>query len=151
MAGFVGSMTGIAWAPKNLSVHVIEAACDVKDAGSGTFLGSVTLTGFTTIRDQLFATATVEGSCTLAGTKVLLGPGTSAQVRVSVQELSCDELNLLLGDVSAGTTTIRTDGTNLSIFPASRGAAARFCAAERLAASRSLGEMLTPLGQLLFR
>lgn len=152
VAGFTGSMTGIAWAPKNLSVHVIETSCEVRDAGSGGFLGSVTLTGFTMVRDRLFATATVDGTCTLAnGTKVGVPRSSTASVPVTVQELSCDELNLLLEDVSVGGMTIHTGGTNLSIFPSSKGALARFCAAERLAANRSVGEMLTPLSQLLFR
>lgn len=145
-------MTGVAWAPKNLSVHVIETGCEVKDAGSGGFLGSVTLTGFTMVRDQLFATATVSGTCTLVnGTKVVLPQSSTALVRVSVQELSCEELNLLLGDVAVAGTTIRTGGTNLSTFPGSKGAQAKFCAAERLVANRTLAEMLTPLSQLLFR
>ena len=122
LAAFVGSMTGVAWAPKNLSVHVIEAPCDVKDVGSGSFLGSVTLTGFTLVNGQVSGVASVSGSCMLASRKVLVSG--SAIVPVTVLDLSCAELDLLLGDVSVGGTTIRTAGTSLGIFPGSRGSEA---------------------------
>lgn len=152
VAGFVGSMTGVAWAPKNLSVHVIEADCEVKDAGTGAFLGSVTLTGFTTIRGQLFGVATVDGGCTVAGRKVVVAQQ-GALVPISIQELSCAKLDLLLGDLSiaSAATTVRTAGSQLLVVPGSRGAEARFCAAERLAGVRPIAEMLTPLGHLLFQ
>ena len=144
-------MTGVAWAPKNLSVHVIEAGCDV-NAGSGSFLGSVTMTGFTTVGDDLFGVATVSGTCTLPGRSVVV-TDVRALVPVIIQELSCAELDLLLGDVSIASAglTIRTAGSHLLVFPGSRGGEARFCAAERLAGIRPVAEMLTPLGQLLFR
>ncbi len=151
---FVGSMTGIAWAPKNLSVQVIEADCGVKDAGSGSFLGAVTLTGFTMAKDQLAGVATVTGTCTLAnGTKVVLPAGTTVVVPLSIQELSCHELELTLGDVAIASAamTLETGGLHLFLSPGSRGDQARFCAAERLARTRPLQEMLTPLGQLLFQ
>lgn len=147
-------MTGIAWAPKNLSVQVIEAGCGVKDAGSGSFLGSVSLTGFDMAKDQLVAVATVTGTCTLAnGAKVVLPAGTSVMVPVSIQELSCHELELTLGDLAIASVgmTVETGGLQLFLSPGSRGDQAKFCAAERLAATRSLSEMLTPLSQLLFR
>jgi hypothetical protein len=145
-------MTGIAWAPKNLSVHVIEAGCDVKDAGTGDFLGSVTMTGFTTVKGQLFGVASVSGTCTLPGRKVLVAER-SALVPVSIQGLSCASLDLLLGDVSIASTgtTVRTGGTTLALVPGSKGAEARFCAAAALAARHSVPEMLTPLSQLLFQ
>ncbi|HYO60684.1 MAG TPA: hypothetical protein VEU29_02165 [Actinomycetota bacterium] len=151
VAGFVGSMTGIAWAPKNLSVHVIEAACDVKDAGSGEFVGSVTLTGFTLVKNQLFGVATVSGTCTLPnGTRVVTSERERALVPVSIQELSCAKLDLLLADVSIGTTTLRTGGMHLFVFPGSKGDEAKLCAAADMAARRSVAEMLTPLSHLLF-
>ncbi len=151
VAGFVGSMTGIAWAPKNLSVHVIEDDCTVANGASGTFLGSVTVSGFTLSGHRLFGVATVSGSCTAGSQKVVVED--QALVPVSIQELSCEELSLLLGDITAAAAgvTIGTSGTNLSVFPASRGARARFCAAERLAETRPAAEMLTPLSQLLFQ
>lgn len=146
-------MTGIAWAPKNLSVHVVETSCDVKDAGSGAFIGAVTLTGFTMVRDQLFGVATVSGTCTLGNGTRVAAPESRALVQLSIQELSCDELNLLLDDVgiAAAGMTVHTGGMNLSLFPGSRGDQARFCAAARLAANRPIAEVLTPLSQLLFR
>lgn len=152
VAAFAGSMTGIAWAPKNLSVHVIEAACEVKDAGTGSFLGSVTLTGFTTIRGQLFGVASVEGTCTVAGRAVTVSEP-RALVPVSIQELSCAKLDLLLGDLASASanTTVRTAGSHLLVVPGTRGAEARFCAAQRLAGMRPVSEMLTPLSQLLLQ
>jgi hypothetical protein len=153
VAAFVTSMSGVAWAPKNLSVHVVEAACDVKDAGSGFFLGSVTLTGFTTVRGQLFGVGTVAGSCTTAGRKVVVRGTESVLVPLTIQELSCQKLDLLLGDVSVASLglTVKTAGTHLLVFPGSRGDEAKFCAAERLAAVRPVTDMLSPLGQLLLQ
>lgn len=149
---FAGSMTGVAWAPKNLSVHVIEAPCEVKDAGAGDFLGSVTLTGFTTVKGQLFGVASVSGTCTVGARRVKVAEQ-SALVPLTIQELSCAKLDLLLGDVgiASADTTIRTAGMQLLLSPGSRGAEARFCAAERLAATRPVTEMLTPLSQLLLQ
>lgn len=147
-------MTGIAWAPKNLSVHVIEAGCDVKDAGSGSFLGAVTMTGFTVVNGQLFGVATLSGTCTLpSGRRVVVPDREQALVPVSIQELSCAKLDMVLGDVSLASvgTTVRTAGMHLLVFPDSKGTQARLCAAADLAARRSVAEMLTPLGQLLFR
>ncbi len=146
---FAGSMTGVAWAPKNLSAHVIEAACEVKDAGAGEFLGSVSLTGFTTVDGQLFGAGTVSGTCTTRSTKALVTG--AILVPVSIQELSCHELDLVLGDVSSGNVTVRTAGMHLFMSPGTRASMARFCAAERLAATRPLEEMLTPLSQLLLQ
>lgn len=152
VAAFAGSMTGIAWAPKNLSVHVIEADCEVKDAGTGAFLGSVTLTGFTILRGQLFGVASVTGTCTVAGRNVAVSEQ-RALVPVSIQELSCAKLDLMLGDLASASagTTVRTAGSHLLVVPGSRSAEARFCAAERLAGIRPIADMLTPLGQLLFQ
>ena len=152
VAGFVGSMTGIAWAPKNLSVHVIEADCDVRDAGTGAFLGTVTMTGFTIVRGQLFGVATVSGTCALGARNVVVTQR-SALVPVSIQELSCAKLDLLLGDVSIASagTTLRTAGMHAFVFPASRGDEARLCAAADLAARHSVAEMLTPLSHLIFQ
>lgn len=152
VAGFVGSMTGVAWAPKNLSTHVVEAACDVKDQGAGAFLGSFSLTGFTTIRDQLFAVGTASGTCTTRGGNVVVTEA-SLLVPVSVEELSCHELDLLLGDTAIASSgmTVDTSGTHVYLSPGTRGAMARFCAAERLAATRPFADMLTPLSQLLFQ
>lgn len=149
VAGFVGSMTGIAWAPKNLSVHVIEADCQV-GSGSGDFLGSVTLTGFTVVNGVVFGVATLDGKCTLAGSQVLVR-GDRVAVPVSIEELSCHELELVLGDFSVGGTTVRAAGTHLFLSPGSRAAQARFCAAERLAATHSVAEMTSPLSHLLFQ
>lgn len=154
VAGFAGSMTGVAWAPKNLSVQVIEAGCEVKDAGPGAFLGSVSLTGFTLVKGQLFGVGTVTGTCTLAsGARVVAPARGGVLVPISIQELSCDELDLVLGDVAIASVgmTVRTSGMHLFLSPGTSGAQARFCAAERLAAVRPLTEMLTPLGQLLFQ
>jgi hypothetical protein len=154
VAGFVGSMTGIAWAPKNLSVHVIEADCDVKDAGTGSFLGTVTMTGFTVVKGQLFGVTTVSGTCTLpSGRRVVVPERERALVPVSIQELSCAKLDMVLGDVSIASvgTTVRTAGMHLFVFPDSKGAEARLCAAADLAARHSLSEMLTPLSHLLFQ
>ncbi|HEX2295746.1 MAG TPA: hypothetical protein VHN37_10600 [Actinomycetota bacterium] len=153
VAGFVGSMTGVAWAPKNLSIHVIEADCQV-GSGSGDFLGSVTLTGFALDGSQLTGTATVAGTCTIGSAKTVVPEGTRTSVPVSIQELSCDELRLTFGadvSIAAPAMTIDTGGMQLSVFPGTRGAEARFCAAERLAATRSVTEMLTPLSQLFFQ
>ncbi len=153
VAAFAGSMTGIAWAPKNLSVQVIEAGCGVKDAGTGSFLGSVSLTGFTTAKDQIVGVATVTGTCTLTNGARTLPAGTSVLVPLSILELSCHELELLLGDVAIASAgmTLETGGLSIFLSPGSRGDQAKFCAAARLAATRSLAEMLTPLGQLLFQ
>ena len=152
VAGFVGSMTGIAWAPKNLSVQVIEAGCAVKGAGSGSFLGSVTMTGLTMTNGQLAGVATVAGTCTLgSGAKVVLPAGTSVVVPVSIQELSCHELELTLGHIASTSMTLQTGGLQLFLSPGSRGDQARFCAAARLAATRPLADVLTPLSQLLFQ
>ena len=145
-------MTGVAWAPKNLSVHGIEAGCEVPDAGSGGFLGSVTLVGFTLVDGRLLGVATVDGRCTIGSTPVVVS-GARAVVPVSVQELSCDELELILGDLSIASAgmTVQTAGSHLFVSPGSRGDQAKFCAAARLAETRSLAQMLTPLSQLLFR
>ncbi len=148
VAGFVGSMTGIAWAPKNLSVHVIEADCQA-GAGSGDFLGSVALTGFTVVDGTLFGVAAVDGKCTLGSGQVPV-TGNRVAVAVSIEELSCHELELVLGDFSLGGTVVETAGTHLFLSPGSRAAQARFCAAERLAATHSVAEMTSPLSRLLF-
>jgi hypothetical protein len=146
-------MTGIAWAPKNLSVHVIESACDVKDAGSGGFVGSVTMTGFTLVEDRLFGVATVSGTCTLSSGGRVVTDRRRALVPVSIKELSCAKLDLLAGDVSIASTgtTVRTAGTHLYVFPDSKGAEARLCAAAALAEKHSLADMLTPLNHLIFQ
>lgn len=146
-------MTGVAWAPKNLSVHVVESACDVKDAGSGAFLGSVTMTGFTLVKDQLFGVATVSGTCTLPSARRVVTDRQRALVPLSIVELSCAQLDLLLADVSIPSTgtTVRTAGTHLYVFPDSKGLQARLCAASALAAKHSLAEMLTPLNHLIFQ
>lgn len=146
---FAGSMTGVAWAPKNLSAHVIEAACEVQGAGTGEFLGSISLTGFTTADGQLAGVGTLTGTCTTRSTKTVANG--SILVPVSVQELSCHELDLVLGDVSTAGMTVRTAGMHVYLSPGTKGAMARFCTAERLAATRPLTEMLTPLGHLLFQ
>ena len=154
VTAFAGSMTGIAWAPKNLTVHVIEAGCEVDQSGAGAFLGAVTMTGFTVVDGQLLGVATVSGTCTLAGgSRVAIPEGARALVPVSIQELSCAKLDLLLGDVSiaSAATTVQTTGMHLVVFPGSKGDAARFCAAADLAARRSVVEMLRPLSQLFFR
>jgi hypothetical protein len=147
---FAGSMTGVAWAPKNLAVHVIEAPCAVP-AGAGDFLGSITLTGFTTVDGRLYGVGTVSGSCATRSTKVVAEGG--IVVPVSIQELSCHQLDLVLGDVSMPATglTVGTSGMHLYLAPGTRASQARFCTAERLAATRSLEEMLAPLSQLLFQ
>ena len=149
---FAGSMTGVAWAPKNLSAHVIEAGCDVQGAGEGTFLGSVSLSGFTMIGDQLFGVGTMSGTCATRSGRTVVSGG-SLLVPVSIQELSCHELDLLLGDTSVASAglTVDTAGMHLFLSPGTKGSMARFCAAERLAANRSVAEMLTPLSQLLFQ
>lgn len=152
MSGFVGSMTGIAWAPKNLSVQVIEAPCEVKSAGSGSFLGSVSLTGFTMVKDQLTGVADVNGTCTLTNGTRVVSQSSGVLVPLSILELSCDELALrLLSDVTMGSTTVKTANLDLFLSPGTRAAQARYCAAERLAATHSVAGMLTPLSQLLFQ
>lgn len=152
VTGFVGSMTGIAWAPKNLSVLVIEAPCDVKTTGPGAFLGSVSLTGFAMVKDQLTGVAEVNGTCTTSSGGKLAVRGAGVLVPLSILELSCDELALrLLGDVTVGSTTVKTAGLDIFLSAGTPAAHARFCAAERLAASRSVATMLTPLSQLLFQ
>lgn len=152
VAGFAGSMTSVAWAPKNLSTHVIEADCTVANVGTGSFLGSISLTGFTMVGDQIAGVGTVSGTCTTASTKVIT-PRTSVVVPLTIQELSCHELELLLGDVTYPGTglTLETGGLTLFLSPGSSSAQARYCAAERLAGIRSLADMLTPLSQLLFQ
>ena len=152
VAGFAGSMTGIAWAPKNLSVHVIEAGCQVKDAGTGAFLGTVSMTGLTVVKGQVFGVATVSGTCSL-GARNLVVTERSALVPVSIQELSCAKLDLLLGEVSISSAgmTLGTAGMHLFVVPGSRSDEARLCAAAGLAARRSVGEMLTPLNHLIFQ
>jgi hypothetical protein len=154
VAGFAGSMTGVAWAPKNLSVHVIEAVCEVKNVGSGAFLGAVTLTGFTLDKGQVVGVATVTGTCTLGpGSTVAAPAGTTVLVPVTIQELSCHELELTLGNVSiaAASMTLQTAGTQVFLSPGSRADEARFCAAARLAGTRSLAESLSPLNHLIFQ
>lgn len=150
--GFVGSMTGIAWAPKNLSVQVIEAPCEVKTVGSGSFLGSVTLTGFTMVKDQLTGVADVNGTCTLASGAKTAVRGTGVLVPLSILELSCDDLTLrVLSDLTLAGTTVKTANLDLFLTPGTPAAQARYCAAERLASTHSVAAMLTPLSQLLFR
>ncbi len=146
-------MTGVAWAPKNLAVHVVESACDVKDAGSGEFIGSVTMTGFTLVKGQLFGIATVSGTCTLPNGSRVVTDRERALVPVSIQELSCAQLDLLVGDVSITrtATTLRTAGTHLYVFPDSKGLEARLCAAAALADKHSLADVLVPLNHLIFQ
>ncbi|HEX2056836.1 MAG TPA: hypothetical protein VHI71_00565 [Actinomycetota bacterium] len=149
VAGFVGSMTGIAWAPKNLSTHVIEADCQT-GSGSGDFMGSITLTGFSVVNGQLVGLATVDGRCTLVTGQILVR-GDRVAIPVTIAELSCHELELVLGDFSVGGTTVRAAGTQLFLSPGTRAAQARYCAAERLAATFSVAEMTSPLSHLLFQ
>lgn len=151
VAGFAGAMTGVAWAPKNLSVHVIETSCEVKNAGSGAFLGSVTLTGFTVDKGQVVGVVTVNGTCTIGASRIATPTDSRVLVPVSIQELSCAQLDLVLGDVALASAgmTLRSAGIHIVLAPGSRGDEARFCAAERLVAVRSLAEMITPLNHLV--
>lgn len=157
VAGFAGSMTGIAWAPKNLFGSGIATTCEVRDGGAGQFQGSISLTGFTVSRGTLFGVGTMTGTCTPdagSGFKATEIPhGSLALVPLSIETLSCDVLDVVLGDVSISSVgmTVHTAGRHLTVAPGSKAETARFCAAARLAGARSAVDMITPLNHLIFQ
>lgn len=157
VAGFAGSMTGVAWAPKNLFGSGIATTCEMRDGGTGQFQGTISLTGFTVTRGALVGVGTMTGTCTPdAGSTFKateIPHGSVALVPLSMETISCDVLDVILGDVSIGSVgmTVHTAGRHLTVAPATRAEQARFCAAARLAGVRSAGQMITPLNHLIFQ
>ena len=155
---FAGSMTGIAWAPKNLFGSGLSAACDVKDGGAGSFQGSLTITGFTVVKDQLAGVGSMTGTCTpngggRTGKPVEIPHGTSVLVPLSIDLLTCDVLDLLLGDVAVGDVgmSVYLSGRHLAVAPMGKAERARFCAAARVIATHPAVEKVIPLNHLIFQ
>lgn len=157
VTAFAGSMTGIAWAPKNLLGAGISASCNLADSGAGTFQGSISITGFTVDRGQLAAVGTMTGTCTpdVGGTAKPgeIPQGTMVLVPVSIDLLTCDVLDLLLGNVSIPSLgmTVFLSGRHLAVAPATKAERGRFCAAANLVGVRSPADVVTPLNHLIFQ
>jgi hypothetical protein len=157
VAAFAGSMTGIAWAPKNLFGSGIATTCEVKDGGTGQFQGSLTITGFTVTKGQLVGVGTMSGTCTpdIGSTfkEEQLPLGTALLVPFSIDALTCDTLDLILGDISVSSVgmTVHTAGRHLVVAPATKAERARFCAAAKVVGARSAVEAITPLNHLIFQ
>ncbi|HEV2756317.1 MAG TPA: hypothetical protein VG318_11150 [Actinomycetota bacterium] len=154
---FAGSMTGIAWAPKNLLGAGITASCSLTDSGAGTFQGSISVTGFTVVRDGLAAVGTMTGTCTpdVGGTAkpVEIPQGTAVVVPVTIDLLTCDVLDVQLGNTSIPQLgmTVFLSGRHLVVAPGAKAERARFCAAARLLAERPAASMTTALNHLIFQ
>jgi hypothetical protein len=156
VTAFAGSMTGIAWAPKNLFGSGIASTCEVKDGGTGQFAGSISLTGFTVTKGGIAGVGTVTGACTPdAGSafKEIRVTGAMAFVPLTIETLSCDVLDIVLGDVSLSNegVTIHLAGRHLAVAPATKAEQARFCAAAKLLGARPAADMITPLNHLIFQ
>ncbi len=157
VTAFAGSMTGIAWAPKNLLGAGITASCDLRDSGAGTFQGSISITGFTVVEDELAAVGTMTGTCTPeiggAARPVEIPQGTTVVVPLAIDELTCDVLDLLLGTVSIPDLgmTVFLSGRHLVVAPATKAERARFCAAARLLGERPAASVVGALNRLIFR
>ena len=154
---FAGSMTGIAWAPKNLLGAGITAPCDLKDAGAGTFQGSISVTGFTVVKDQLAAVGTMTGTCSpdVGGTTkpVEIPQGTMVLVPLAIDLITCDVLDVLLGNASipALGMTVFLSGRHLAVAPGTKAERARFCAAAKMLAERPPATVVTALNHLIFQ
>ena len=153
---FAGSMTGIAWAPKNLFGSGIATTCDVRDGGTGQFQGSISLTGFSVSRGQLVGVGTMTGICSPddgSTFKEMTLPPTLALAPLSIDALTCDVLDVILGDVSISSAgmTVHLAGRHLTVAPATKAERGRFCAAARLLDARPAAEMITPLNHLIFQ
>lgn len=154
---FAGSMTGIAWAPKNLLGAGISASCEQKGTGAGTFQGSISVTGFTVVKDGLAAVGTMTGVCVpdAGGTAkpAEIPQGTMVLVPVTIDLITCDALDVLLGNVSIPELglTVFLSGRHLTVAPATKAERARFCAAARMLAERPATSMVTALNHLIFQ
>jgi hypothetical protein len=154
---FAGSMTGIAWAPKNLLGAGITAPCEQKDTGAGTFQGSISITGFTVVKDQLAAVGTITGVCTpeIGGDAkpVPIPQGTMVLVPLTIDLLTCDVLDVLLGNVPVPELgmTVFLSGRHLAVAPSTKAERARFCAAAKLLEQRPAASVAPALNQLIFQ
>lgn len=74
-------------------------------------------------------------------------------VPVTIDLLTCDALDVLLGNVSIPDLgmTVFLSGRHLAVAPATKAERARFCAAARILAERPAASMVTPLNHLIFQ
>ncbi len=153
-AAFAGSMTGVAWAPKNLFGFGMTAGCATRDGG-GLFQGSVNLTGFTTQDGKLMALGTITGTCIpdADSTKFVQLRDQAVLVPVAVSLATCDALDLTLGIVQVPSLGVTVDltGKHLVAAPATKAERGRFCAAANLLGARPAEEVAIPLTNLIFR
>lgn len=74
-------------------------------------------------------------------------------VPISIDLLTCDVLDVLLGEVPVGAVgmTVDLSGRHLTVAPASKAERSRFCAAARLLEERPATQMATALNHLIFQ